>query len=137
MALEAAKQFLQELRTNETARRKLEAAHQKAEQHRTQTLAEAARESGYDVSEEDMHQVLEGLKKASDRTAEEIQALDEAELSEAAGGKGHKDCMDTYRSSENCWFKDNCRKVVNMYCPKHNGTCSSYTFCSEITVHNN
>ena len=38
------------------------------------------------------------------------------------GGGDHSTCSDTYKDDENCWFDDNCRKVVNMY-------------CKEITVH--
>ena len=135
MALEAVRKFLQGLEKNEKAKGILKAAGKEQEADQARILAAAARETGHDVSEEEMRSVLKELQMSGDAVAEEIREINLEEMDRVAGGGDHPTCADTYKDDENCLIDDNCKKVINMYCKHHNGTCSSYTFCKDITVH--
>lgn len=137
MSLEKAKEFMEELETNDRAMEKLDTFTPEKPDYASE-LAAVARETGYDVTDEDMTQMLMKMiqkqKESSDAAAEGIRVLDEDALDKVAGGGDHSTCADTYKDDENCWFDDNCRKLVNMYCKHHNKNCSSYTYCSSVLV---
>lgn len=131
---ENAKRFLEELDANEKAQELLKAAAPEDPGEDASILARVARETGYEISDDEMREFLDELQKrhaaTSDAVAEQIRVLNDAELDAVAGGGSHGDCKDTYKDNENCWWEDNCKKVVNFYYDVNDPYCDSNSLCS-------
>ena len=86
---------------------------------RIRAYAQIAGEMGHDVSEADLADYVaakeKNLREKTEAAGEEIRELAADDLGAAAGGKDHKDCKDSYKDRENCWFKDGCDIVNNHY----------------------
>jgi len=93
---------------------------------------ETARKLGYDVTEEDLRNYLAetwtALRQRTEASAGRIRELPEEELGEAAGGGDHKECYDTYKDRENCWWTDGCDMIHENY---HGYQCHLHSECSK------
>ena len=139
MAKEDVARFLDELDGNEKAKELLEASAADLDaEEGFKVLASAARETGYDVTDDEVARLFEAkraiLVETSDDAADEVLGLSDDELDSVAGGKGFAACEDTYRTDDNCWVSDNCKKAVIFYYDEDNPYCDSYSYCKGIAL---
>ena len=144
MSKENAKRFLDELDQNEKALEMLKEMKDADSEEDIRLLASAARETGYDTTEEEIREILENAKatviQESDEAAEQFKKLSREDVDAVAGGKKHDPrCKDTFKSGENCWWNDQCHKVVNYYITvcyvnevETDRVCDSGAYCDKI-----
>ena len=144
MSKENAKRFLDELDQNEKALEMLKEMKDADSEEEIRLFASAARETGYDTTDEEIREILENAKamqiQESDEAAEQVKKLSREDVDGVAGGKKHDPrCKDTFKSGENCWWNDQCNKVVNFYITVlyENGVetsriCENRAYCDKI-----
>ncbi len=130
MAIEKIKELLKAVKTDPEAQAKLQGLTKPADEDGIiRYYAEAAKKLSFDVTEADLRAFL--AEATADRTgktedaAAKVQALQDDELAQAAGGgrsggsvhcdNNYSSCVDTYRQRENCWFNDGCDLDHNHY----------------------
>ena len=143
MSKENAKRFLDELDQNEKALEMLKEMKDADSEEEIRLFASAARETGYDTTDEEIREIMENAKAMqiheSDEAAELVKKLSREDVDGVAGGKERPACKDTYKLGENCWWNDQCNKVINSYVTTHtdeNGnvtkTCAGQAYCEKI-----
>ena len=74
---------------------------------------------GYSLTAEELTKGLEALEAeqgAKTGKAEEgVFELDLAAMEAVTGGKDHKECSDTFKDKENCWWEDGCDSYILDY----------------------
>lgn len=125
--------ILEELRAHPEARDLMNAkADAKGTEDEARLYGEIASRLGYEAGTQEFLDYISGtgeaLRQRTDAAAESIRELPEEELAEAAGGADHKNCYDTYKDKENCWWTDGCDVIHENYkgyqC-KRNNECSN------------
>ena len=81
--------------------------------------SETAKRLGFELSESDITGADEEAAKCRAEKTDEavscIESLSDEELDEVSGGGNHKECSDTFKDRENCWFNDGCDVTITDY----------------------
>ena len=83
--------------------------------------AEIARQLGYDITEAELKAFMEktaaSVAARTEEAAADIQELPDEVLDQVAGGGDarHLNCKYSFEDKENCWFKDGCDNVFQLY----------------------
>ena len=110
MAIEKVKETLEKLAADPKAQELLKNLPPfKSEDEKIAALIGVAKKQGFDLTKEDFDAYAQTVKEKTDARAEAIQALDDEEVAQAAGGKkSHDNCFETFEDQENCAFYDAC-----------------------------
>ena len=131
MSKESALRFLNTLGTNEKAKELLQQRKPANEEEKIQAYAEIAAELGEPITEEDFRNVFRELKeqvqKKAVETASGIQALEDDDVEDVAGGyyyfddgmfgtgaKIYNECSNDFTDTS-CWWDDACDMYVIGY----------------------
>lgn len=76
------------------------------------SFASAASNLGFAFTEEEFAEASAELRQADTDKLDGMQ-VDDEELEQVAGGR--EQCSDTYRWGENCYFDDQCDRIVHYY----------------------
>ena len=102
--------------------------------------AEAAKAKGHDISAEEIAGYIQSretaVREKTEDAAKDLRELSDEEIGRVAGGKDHKECYDTFKDKENCWFTDGCDMVNQQYkdyqCKyQDKGACGDPSHCGE------
>ena len=118
--MEKVKEFLEALRKNPRRKELCGGTEPKTEEEAIQIYLKAAEAMGFSLTAEELTEGMKALEeeqKAKTGKAEAgVSELDLAAMEAVTGGKkGHKDCEDTFKDKENCWWEDGCDSYINDY----------------------
>ena len=119
MSKENAVKFLREYRSNAEAKKLLEQSPKPgSEEELISLIVEAAGKLGVRFTEKEAaeanRELLEEQKARTDALSSDLQALDDDEVSQVAGG-GNKNesCSEDYMRVTSCWSENYCYGIVN------------------------